>query len=84
MIKIKVDKGEVDCSAVGGLGDIIAETITAVRSIYDNMAEINPLAAEVFKEKIKEHLFNDELFKRGSKNEKDSPIYPEHQRHRRH
>lgn len=84
MIVIKVDKGKVDCSAVGELGDIIAETIIAVRSVYDNMAEINPLVAEVFKEKIKEHLFNDELFKRGSKNEKDSPIYPEHKRHRRH
>lgn len=53
MIEIKVDKGEVDYSAVRGLGDIIAETIIAVRSIYDNMAEINPLAAEVFKEKNK-------------------------------
>jgi hypothetical protein len=84
MIEIKVDKGKVDCSAVGGLGDIIAETIIAVRSVYDNIAEINPLVAEVFKEKIKEHLFNDELFNRGSKNEKDSPIYPEHKRHRRH
>lgn len=84
MIEIKVDKGKVDCSAVGELGDIIAETIIAVRSVYDNMAEINPLVAEVFKEKIKEHLFNDELFKRESKNEKDSPIYPEHKRHRRH
>lgn len=84
MIEIKVDKGEVDCSAVGKLGDIIAETIIAVRSVYDNMAEINPLVAEVFKEKIKEHLFNDELFKRGSKNEKDSSIYPEYKRHRRH
>mgnify|MGYP006375559119 CR=1 FL=1 len=84
MIEIKVDKGKVDCSAVGELDDIIAETIIAVRSVYDNIAEINPLVAEVFKEKIKEHLFNDELFKRGSKNEKDSPIYPEHKRHRRH
>jgi hypothetical protein len=84
MIEIKVDKGKVDCSAVGGLDDIIAETIIAVRSVYDNITEINPLVAEVFKEKIKEHLFNDELFNRGSKNEKDSPIYPEHQRHRRH
>jgi hypothetical protein len=84
MIEIKVDKGEADCSAVGEMGDIIAETIIAVRSIYDNIAEINPLVAEVFKEKIKEHLFNDELFNRGSKNEKDSSIYPEHKRHRRH
>jgi hypothetical protein len=84
MIEIKVDKGKVDCSTVGGLGDIIAETIIAVRSVYDNITEINPLVAEVFKEKIKEHLFNDELFKRGSKNEESSPIYPEHKRHRRH
>jgi hypothetical protein len=84
MIEIKVDKGKVDCSAVGELGDIIAETIIAVRSVYDNITEINPLVAEVFKEKIKEHLFNDELFNRGSKNEKDSSIYPEHKRHRRH
>lgn len=84
MIEIKVDKGKVDCNAVGALGDIIAETLLAVRSIYDNMAKINPLVAEVFKEKMKEHLFNDELFERKSKNEEDSSIYPEHKRHWRH
>lgn len=83
MIEIKVDKGKVDCNAVGALGDIIAETIIAVRSVYDNMAEINPLVAETFKEKMKEHLFNDELFKRRPKNEEDSSVYPRHLRNRR-
>lgn len=60
MIIYSCNEGDVGLSVQGSIGDLCADAVTLIHAVWVELKEQNPVAAEFFKETVRERIMDDD------------------------